>query len=115
VLVHKLAACTLPIIKTLPLSQMVSHASLHQTAMHPTLKTLSLSFSVHVSVSISLGNGFYCFIRLVYSKQVCTHHQNCVCVCVAHTPIIIIIILIKALLLSLCVFVRLSLCSMGSW
>jgi hypothetical protein len=38
VLVHKLAACTLPIIKTLSLSlsQIVSHASLHQTAMHPT-------------------------------------------------------------------------------
>jgi hypothetical protein len=46
------------------------------------IKTLSLSFSVHVSVSISLGNSFYSFIRLVYSKQVCTHHQNSVCVCV---------------------------------
>ncbi len=53
------------------------------------IKTLSLSFSVHVSVSISLGNGFYSFITLVYSKQVCTHHQNsacvCVCVCGTHT------------------------------
>ncbi len=49
------------------------------------IKTLSLSFSVHVSVSISLGNGFYCFIILVYSKQVCTHHQNSLSLCGIHT------------------------------
>ncbi len=67
---------------------MVSHASLHQNAMHPTHQnSISVFLCACLCLYLSRKWFLYCFIRLVYSKQVCTHHQNsvCVCVCVIHT------------------------------
>jgi len=56
--------------------------------MHPTHQnSISVFLCACLCLYISRKWFLYCFIRLVYSKQVCTHHQNsvCVCVCVIHT------------------------------